>query len=177
MASNKENKVTAGTQPDDGKASAAKKSKPKAKKLDPHEYVTVRNGFQGSLVYISPRTGERFYWDRFGDEQEIELQDLRSARSSSRKFFENNWFLIDDPEVIDYLGVEKYYKNSLSLDGFEELFSMSADEIVNAVTKLSDGQKRAVGYLAKQKIDEGTVDSISLINKLEKLLGIALIER
>ena len=41
--------------------------------LDPSMYVTVKNGFNGTLVYKSKKTGERFIWDAFGDEQDIEL--------------------------------------------------------------------------------------------------------
>ena len=36
------------------------------KDIDPNQIVTVRNGFQGRLVYKSKRTGERFVWDSFG---------------------------------------------------------------------------------------------------------------
>ena len=61
-----------------------------AKDIDPNQYVVVRNGFQGRLVYISKKTGERFVWDGFGSEQEMELRELKNARNSYKKFFENN---------------------------------------------------------------------------------------
>ena len=71
------------------------------KAFDLNQIVTVRNGFQGRLVYKSKKTGEVFIWEEFGAEQDMELAELKSARSSSKKFFINNWFVIDDPEVID----------------------------------------------------------------------------
>ena len=64
-----------------------------AKDIDPDQYVTVRNGFQGRLVYKSRHTGEKFIWDTFGAEQDMELSELKRARSSSKKFFINNWFI------------------------------------------------------------------------------------
>lgn len=142
-----------------------------------HDYVTVRNGFNGKLVYKSKRTGERLVWDDFGSEQEMELQELKNAKNSSRAFFENNWFMIDDPEVIAFLGVERCYKNSLSYDEFDTLFEMSSDKIKERVSMLPSGQKTSLIYRAKQKIEEGEIDSLRVINALEESLGVELIER
>lgn len=61
------------------------------KDIDPSTLVVVKNGFQGKLIYKSPRTGERFAWDSFGSEQELELKELRNAKNSAKKFFMNNW--------------------------------------------------------------------------------------
>ena len=67
-----------------------------AKDIDLSMEVTVRNGFQGALIYKSHKTGEKFEWDGFGDEQYMELKELKSAKTSSKKFFENNWFMFDE---------------------------------------------------------------------------------
>lgn len=147
------------------------------KDLDPNMIIPVRNGFQGKLVYVSSRTKERFTWEEFGDEQDMELHELRNAKSSAKIFFQNNWFLIDDPEVIDYLGVSEYYKNALSYDDFDEIFNMKPDDIRKTIQLLSDGQKKSVAYRAKQLIDSREIDSIKVIDALEGGLGVELIER
>ena len=48
-----------------------------AKDIDPNQIVTVRNGFQGMLIYKSKKTGERYIWQEFGDEQDMELSELK----------------------------------------------------------------------------------------------------
>jgi len=149
----------------------------KPKQFDMHQIVTVRNGFQGMLVYRSSKTGEHFKWDRFGDEQDMEISELRSARSSSKRFFEDNWFLFDDPAVIDYLGVGQFYKNALTVDNFDDLFELDASKIKERVSKLSAGQKKSVAYRAKQLIADGRIDSNKKITALEESLGVELIER
>lgn len=154
-----------------------KKQTLKAHKIAPHDIVTVRNGFQGTLCYTSPRTGERYIWDRFGDEIDMDFQDLRNARASSRRFFEENWFMFDDPEVIEALGVQAYYKNALDIDEFEGLFDKPFEEIRDTVSKLSNGQKHSVAYYAKKLVAEGKIDSLSVINMLENTLGLTLIDR
>lgn len=145
--------------------------------IDPNMYVPVRNGFNGKLIYKSRKTGERYVWNEFGDEQDMELRELRAAKTSYKKFFENNWFLIDDPAVIEYLGVERYYKDALTYDEFDTLFDESPATITKRVEGLSDGQKASLKYRARQLIRDGGIDSISKINALEKALGVSLIER
>ncbi len=155
------------------------KTKIVPKDIDPNQIITVCNGFQGRLIYVSPRTKETFRWDSFGDTQEIELRELRNAKSSAKNFFINNWFMFDEEYqwVIDYLGLNQYYKNALSLSDFDDLFTKTPSEISKITSKLSDGQKKSVAYRARQLVIEGEIDSIKAINALEKSLGIDLIEK
>lgn len=172
VAKNKET-VTTGIED----VSAEKKQYRVKKNLDPNMIVTVKNGFQGLLVYKSRRTNERFVWETFGDEQDMDLQELKNARNSSKTFFENNWFLIDDPEVLEYLGVSQYYKYALNFDSFDGLFNKTPDEISDTISRLSTGQKKSVAYRAKELIANGSIDSIKVINALEESLSIELIDR
>ena len=130
----------------------------------------------GTLVYKSKKTGERFIWEAFGDEQEIELAELKAAKNSYKSFFVNNWFLFDDPEIVEWLGMNQYYKYALNSASFDKLFEKSPDEIEKTVKALSDGQKKSVAFRAKQLIADGTIDSIKVIAALEKSLSVELIE-
>lgn len=147
------------------------------KEIDPNQIITVRNGFQGRLVYKSKRTGERFVWDAFGSEQDMELSELKNARNSNKRFFINNWFMFDEDWVVDYIGMRQYYKSAIPIRDFDKLFEKPAAEIEKVVAKLSDGQKKSIAYRAKQLIAEGGIDSNKTIAALEKCLGTDLIER
>lgn len=147
------------------------------KDIDPHQYVTVRNGFQGRLVYKSKHTGELFVWDRFKDEQDMELRELKDAKSSNKKMFIKNYFMFDDDWVINYLGVDSYYRNSLSIDNFDDLFKKTPSEIKKIISLIPEGQKRSVSYRARQLILDGEIDSRKSIAALEDALGVELIER
>ena len=149
------------------------------KEIDPNQYITVRNGFHGTLVYKSRKTGEVFIWDSFGSEQEIELSELRNARNSSKAFFINNWFMFDEDYswVIDYLGMRQYYKHSLTIDAFDDIFKQTPAQIKKTIAELSDGQKKTVAYRASELIANGEIDSRKVITALEEALGIQLIEK
>lgn len=149
------------------------------KEVDVHQYITVRNGFHGMLIYKSSRTGETFVWDEFGAEQEIELLELRNAKNSSKAFYINNWFMFD-PEfdwVIDYLGMRQYYKYAISIDGFDDIFKKTPAEIKKIVKEMSRGQKSSLAYRASDLIHSGEIDSRKVIAALEDALGIELIEK
>lgn len=147
------------------------------KDIDSSQYVVVRNGFNGRLVYKSRKTGEKFSWSHFGDEQEMELRELRNAKSSAKKFFINNWFMFDEDWIIDYLGVGKYYKHTVSIDEFDNIFKKSPEELRKALLEMSSGQKRSLAYRARLLIADGKIDSLSVISVLEECLGVELIER
>ena len=150
-----------------------------AKEVDLNQYITVRNGFQGRLVYKSKRTGEKFEWDGFGAEQEMELMELKNAKNTSKRFFTDNWFMFnaEDAWVIDFLGVRQYYKNALSIDRFDDIFSKSVTELKKTIAALSPGQKKSVAYRARVLIKNGEIDSLKTIGALEDALKVELIEK
>lgn len=159
------------------KREAPKQAYKVRKQLDPHTIVTVKNGFPGMLIYESSKTGEMFRWESLGDEQDMELQELKNARNASKAFYVNNWFRIDDPEILDYLGVAEYYKNALNLIDDETLRALKPEDIRSTVMKMSDGQKLALKYRVKQMIENGDIDSMKMITAFEEALGVELIER
>lgn len=148
-----------------------------AKDVDLNQYIVVRNGFQGKLVYKSSRTGEKFVWDGFGAEQEIELRELKNAKNTSKAFFLNNWFMFDDRWVIDFLGVRQYYANAVSIEDFDTIFAKTPAELKKTIAALSNGQKKSVAYRARQLIAAGEIDSLKTIAALENALGVELIEK
>ena len=148
-----------------------------AKDIDPDQYVTVRNGFQGKLVYKSKRTGEKYIWDAFGDEQDMQLSELKNARNSYKTFFINNWFMFDEEWIVDYLGLNQYYRYAVRLEDFDKLFEGDIEDAVDAISKMSKGQKKSVAYRARDLIAQEVIDSTKMIKALEAVLGTALIER
>jgi len=147
--------------------------------VDINEYIPVLNGFEGNLIYKSKKTGEKFEWDKIGDEQLIELIELKNAKSSSKQFFINNWFMFDDEHqwVIDYLGMREYYKNSISVDDFDTLFDKPVEELKEILDGLPEGQRKSLAYRASRMNAEGLIDSRKVINLLEENLGIDLSDK
>lgn len=171
-------KVTEKQEVEQTEVASTKKSAPLIPKaFDPRQIITVVNGFHGKLIYKSSKTTERFVWENFGDEQDMELAELKNAKGAGKAYFVNNWFMFDDPEVVEYLGMSRYYKFALNVKGFDEIFKKDAADIEGIIDNLSGGQKKSLSYRAKQLIAEGEIDSMKTISILETCLGIELIER
>lgn len=134
--------------------------------------VICKNGTRGNLIYKSSRNlGYEVEWNEFGEEQEISFGELLAMRGSQRRFFEENWILIEDPEVIKKLGVERYYKNIPSAENFDKIFSLSPEELKVKVSGMSDGMKDSVRIRAKELIDEGVIDSRATIKAISEAVG------
>lgn len=151
----------------------------KPKKIDEEQFITVVNGFHGELVYESKKTGEMYIWGDFGDTQEVELRELRSAKSLHKQFYANNWFMFkpEDEWVIDYLGIRKYYGHTVSVEEFDKIFAGTVDEIKEHIASMTGGQKESAAFRARELVQNGAVDSLKTIAALEESLGIELIER
>ena len=147
--------------------------------VDPNQTVMVINGFNGKLIYKSKRTGEKFVWNEMGDEQEMEIKELRNAKNSSKGFFIKNWFMFgkDDQWVIDYLTLGQYYANSIQIDDYDEILKSNAKIIESRLANIPAGQKASLASRAAALIESGEIDSNKAIAALESVLDAELVKR
>lgn len=139
--------------------------------LDIHDYVEVKNGHVGKLVYVSKKTGEEIVWESYGDVQELELVELKSARASAKAFFARNYFILDD-DVITWLNVGAYYKNYLDDEGIIKLSKRPGAEILKYVNSLTEDQKQTFIPRIYRLWDSKEIDSIRAIEAFSKGLGV-----
>lgn len=142
---------------------------------DPHELIPVKNGFHGRLTYKSRRDGTEVVWAEYGDEEFLEYQELKSARSSQKKFYTENWWIIDY-EYLEVLGVLKFYENAINEESIDSLKNKSPDKIKEIVSKMSNGQKKSLSYKVIEMIKTGELDSVKTINALKESLNLNQIE-
>lgn len=132
----------------------------------------------GGAVYISKRNmGYRVEWDDMGSVEYMEIGELASMRNTDRRFFEDNWIILEDTDeytasqMYDFLKVAKYYSNIFSPSDVDKLFESSKDEIIRVCSGMSSGIKQTVAAKAKLKLDDGTLDK-NIVEPLETALGI-----
>ena len=175
-----EEKINAATQMEQPAQSTQEKriraARKKSVNFNLDDSILVRNGFHGTLVIKLPKAGYTLKMQEYGDEDYIEVADLRALRNAQPKYFKKNWILFDDPDIIEYLHMEEFYKNTLSIDGIEDLFVIPIDEAVSKIEKLTDGQKKTVMYTAMEKIDNKQLGDLNRIHAFEKALGVPLME-
>ncbi len=147
------------------------------KKITSSTMVECKNGVHGPLIYISSRTaGYMIEWEEFGEVQEIEYGELVAMRGSQPRFFRDNWILIEDAEVLKALGVAQHYRNALTTENFDDVFSWDAAKIRSDVAKMSDGMKDSIRMRAKELIKADKIDSRNVIKALNEVLNCDLEE-
>lgn len=153
------------------------KNKVKAKpKLDLHDEVLVKNGYCGELNVLLPKSKYVITFSEFGDDDYIELAELKALRNSKPIFFERNWLIIEDDNVIDFLNVGKYYADYLTVEDIDELFELSVDEMIAKIQKLNQVTRDNIARRAVDMIKDGNIDSVKKIEALEEELGYNLTE-
>lgn len=146
-------------------------------KITNETMVECRNGTHGDLFYASTRNpGYTVEWTEFGEMQELEYAELVAMRGSQPRFFRDNWILIDDAAVLHKLGVERYYKNALTTENFDEIFKWEPDEVREKVPKMSEGMRDSIRMRAKELMKEDGIDSRAMVKALNDALGCDLEE-
>lgn len=150
----------------------------KATRIPLDTVVTVVCNTIGGATYISKKaSGYIVEWEDFGSEEYMELGELVAMRNTDRRFFEDNWIILEDTDEYDamqlyeFLKVAKYYKNVFTSRNIEELFLYSKDKITKTISTLSRGMKETIAVRAKQKLDDNTLDK-NIVDVLESALGI-----
>lgn len=150
----------------------------KATRIPLDTMITVVCNTIGGATYISKKaSGYIVEWEDFGSEEYMELGELVAMRNTDRRFFEDNWIVLEDTDEYDamqlyeFLKVAKYYTNVFTSRNIDELFSYSKDKIAKTISTLSRGMKETIAVRAKQKLDDNTLDK-NIVDTLESALGI-----
>ena len=141
--------------------------------------VPVVCNVTGGAIYKSAKTiGYTIDWDAYGSVEYVELSELVSMRNTARRFFEDNWIVLEDTEnftavqLYDFLRVTKYYENAFTPETIDTIFDMNDKEIIRVVSELSKGMKDTIATRAKEKIDAKELDSNKKIEALETALNV-----
>ena len=152
--------------------------KPQPKPIKDTDVVDVKSCCVGKFIWKSPKTGYKIIWDEFGTSNPMTVADLRDMRNGSRKCFENNWVVIEGDraeDVLKFLQIDKYYKDFSSVDDVDTIFDYEPDEAEAIVKKFGPGLKELVARRAAALKDEGTLDSVKMLNAIEKATGYKIV--
>lgn len=152
----------------------AEESKSKSKQLDRFRRIPVRSVTEGGLTYISSANGLSTTWSDFGDEHWMEVEELIRMKSASPAFLTNPQVVIEDEEVIEYLGLQQVYDKIIPVDDMDNFFKKPLNEIEDLLKIAPKGTKNLVSSRARKLVETRELDSLSVIGLLEKALEIDL---
>lgn len=164
------------------KKTTANKKTLKKKNYSKDMIVKIISNFDGKVGYTSPNKMVSFEIDDYGGYEYVELSTLMAMRNGNRRYFEENWILIDDgddytaEEIYKFLRVEQYYKTVFKPDNIDKLFSLEAKRIEEIVSNYSNTFKQTIFRLAKKRYKEGKLDSVAKVKAIEKATGYVIDE-
>lgn len=146
-----------------------KKSKPE---FDRNQEVVIINGYDGKLIYTSKNGIYSFQMDSFGDKEYIPISELITIKNTASSFFKNNWILFEDKDVIEYLGLTKFYQGTLSVEELDTLFQLPTDKMIEKIAHMPKCQKQNVLFRAVEVVSNGEIDSNKKISAIKGAFGI-----
>lgn len=139
--------------------------------IPPNQLITVMNITNGELIYVSKKTGAEWRFLEYGDMESIEFHELLTMRSSQRRFYDEPFILVMDDEVVDYLGLKKMYDTMVKPESIDDIFRMKNDDFQEVLMKAPKGIKHLIITRAKQKYEDGSLDSVRKINFINENFG------
>lgn len=141
---------------------------------DMNELIRVVCITNAPLVYESrSQLGYRVYWDGYLSEAWMEYKELINMRNTYRAFFERPW-IICDWDVLEDLRVDQYYKNIIDLENLDDVFKKTPKELEKTLKEVPDGIKALIVDRAFELRREKKLDSLSVIETIEKTLNVDL---
>lgn len=149
----------------------------KKRKINKDEVVTCKNITNGTLIYVSKKTGAEYLMEGYGTTELFDVGELITMKSSHSRILTEPWMVIEDDDVIDFLGLRSVYdKISVPLDKIDNFFEKSVNQMKSALKVAPNGIKTLIASRAKTLMDEGKLDSINKIRLIESTLNITLLD-
>ncbi len=154
----------------------AVKSEPKkqVRQYNQTDLVLCRSVTSGWLG-LSGKSGQYYVFENFGDECEIEYQDLFALKSRHSNYIYAPHFVIEDEELLEnprWADVAKFYEDEVyTLEDVNEVLNLPVANFKNALGQLPKGLAKSLQVKVAEKIEDGSFDSLQKIKIIDEVFG------
>ena len=136
--------------------------------------IVVRS-VAGVVSFKSPKTNILYKWTEIGDEEVLTVDEILTMDSTSRRFLNTPWLVIDDKEVIEGLGLSNLYETIEKVEDVDNLLSLEIDEIEEVINKAPYEYKKTLAGVIFEKVNNKELRDMVVIKELERILGTTLL--
>lgn len=144
------------------------------KQVDRDLMVACRNVTEGRLTYISKKTGLQTRWSNYGDIEYLDVAELMTMKASQPKFLTEPWLVIEDDDVVEFLGLKHLYQKLVDVDDLNSFFNKSHTEMEKILDRIPNGVKESIATRARKMVEDGTLYDNRKIRVIEEKLQIDL---
>ncbi|MCK9319418.1 hypothetical protein [Methanoculleus sp.] len=143
------------------------------KQRDLNEMIDVKCIVHGGLNFVTSN-GLEVVWAEYGDIYPLEYKELIYMLNKYKRFFEEPWVIMEQ-DVLEDLHATHFYKNLINYDDIDSVFTKTPEQVKNILSKAPEGTKRLIADRASDAMRKGTLDSLKVVEILQKELNIELI--
>ena len=147
------------------------------KEFKPTDTIPCKSLVVGSLFMVGSKTNNLYKWADNGDIEEVEYQDLvYDVRAAGGKSFSlaPKFAILDDDFVSEFPKLGPVYDKIYNVNDLSEILTFPERKLQEAVSGLPKTAKDALKCLALEKIENGELDSLSVVKTLDSILGTQL---
>lgn len=137
------------------------------------DMILVMNGFGGALTHRSLSTTRVWEFAGFGQTQKLPYSELLSIRNNNPKVFDRGWLVVLNPQIQEDFGLTEMYKNILTPDNIDKVFTMSLNELSAFIDKLPEGMQISFLGRARELYHSGRIDSISIAKMIQEKFNVS----
>lgn len=136
------------------------------------EFVEVRSVYDGGVTYDSPKTKISYFWTNKGDIEVMTIEEVLTMNSTRPKCLSVPWLAVNDPRVIEGLGLGKVVDMIEKIEDTDALIEMDLNELEELIKSLNPEQKNNLRDEIAKKIEANEIDSYVVVVTLKRLLEI-----
>ena len=149
------------------------KVKKEPRQFNQNDLILCRSVTTGWLG-CSGKSGQYYVFENFGDECEIEYQDLFALKSRRSNYIYAPHFIIEDEELLEnprWADVAKFYEDEVYSTDIDEVLNLPPSNFKSALEKLPKGIAKSLQVRVAEKIEDGTFDSLKKIKAIDEVFG------
>lgn len=146
------------------------KETPVKKKYAMTDDIVCESITSGMLVLVGIKSGIVYKWADRGDIQEVEYQDVLAWIKSAAPAVMKPLVLIRDEELVaQHKQLNKVYETMYSIRDLKDVLNLPVGEMERVVRAFPEGAKSSLKNIVSSAIQNGTLDSIRKIQKLDEI--------
>ena len=140
--------------------------KPQPRQFNQHDLILCRSVTAGWLG-CSGKSGQYYIFENFGDECELEYQDLFALKQRRSPYLYAPLFVIEDEELLDnprWADVKQFYYDKVyTMDDINQILNVPISKFENTIKALPKGLAKSLQVEVAKRIENGTFDSLNKI--------------
>ena len=144
------------------------------RQFNQHDLILCRSVTAGWLG-CSGKSGQYYIFENFGDQCEIEYQDLFALKQRRSPYLYSPLFVIEDDELLAnprWADIQKFYDEQIyTMDDINEVLNVPIGQFDKALKSLPKGLAKSLQVEVAKRIEDGSFDSLRKIKVIDEVFG------